>query len=89
MSDNGHDLARVVYYMVIPGLIIYGIIASYSPDSRKRVCEGREGLQVAVSVPAGKTKWRRNVKTSDGVEIPYKEWVKACKVVALPGQEGE
>jgi hypothetical protein len=89
MSDSGNDLARLGYYFFIPLMIVWGFIASQGPDRRNRVCEGREGLQVAVSVPAGKGRFRRNVKTSDGDLIPYGEWVSSCKAVYLPGEEEE
>lgn len=81
------DIARIGYFMLIPAIIIYGLIMSGNPDHRVRVCEGREGIQIATYVPGGKRRFSKYVKIKNGTLIPYGEWVRSCRAVHLPGDD--
>lgn len=81
------DLARVGYYLIVPGLIFTGLILSHRPDHRVRVCKGKEGVKIAKYVPGGRNRWSKNVVTLDGELIPYGIWASQCHAVYLPGGE--
>lgn len=85
MSEYDGEAVARVGYGIAALLIIWALINHDQRSDLTRVCEGRDGLKVAKSVPAGKSRFRHDVITLEGEHIPYAEWVH-CQAVYLPGQ---
>lgn len=76
-------IANALMWMALIYGIMEEIMMPEELDRKVRVCEGRDGLQVADRVPVGKRRWRKDVIMNDGSTIPFREWVK-CEMVSLP-----
>lgn len=53
----------------------------YRPSGK--LCQNREGIQIASRVPAGKRRWSKMVLFYHGAPMPYGEWIR-CARVDLP-----
>jgi hypothetical protein len=67
-------------------IVVIYLLSIYDTTPRHveaRLCSNREGVQIAVYVPAGKRRWSKMVLLHNGVQVPYGIWSR-CTVVTLP-----
>ena len=83
MKNTGNTVYYVIMAVFMTYAIVENIVSPNEYNQRVRLCNHREGVQVAKRIPAGKGRIYRDVILEDDTTMPYREWLQ-CEMVTLP-----